>query len=142
MKYQITIKDTKYDVEILDDPRLEEVEVKVNGETFVVKTSDLSQPAGVQPAPVKAAAPVKAPTPAAAAPVATGPGTVKSPLPGTVNAIKVSTGQKVKPNDELCVIEAMKAMNVIRAQQEGVIGKIYISVGAAIAHGAPLMDIE
>ena len=143
-KYQITIKDTSYDVEILDDPRQEEVQVKVNGETFTACTKDLSAGAAVaSPAPVRKAAPAAAPASApAAAPVASGPGTVKSPLPGTVNAIKVSAGQKVKPNDELCVIEAMKAMNVIRAQREGTIGKIYVSVGQNIAHNAPLLDIE
>jgi propionyl-CoA carboxylase alpha chain len=67
---------------------------------------------------------------------------VKAPLPGTINAIKVSTGQKVKVNDELVVLEAMKAMNVLRAQRDGTIGKIYVTVGASVAHGAPLLDIE
>ena len=143
MKYQIKIKNDTYDVEILDDPRLDEVQVKVNNETFTVQTIDQSQPTNAASAPAKSAAPVKSSAAAAApAPVAAGPGTVKSPLPGTVNAIKVSTGQKVKQNDELCVIEAMKAMNVIRAQREGTIAKIYVTVGANIAYGAALMDIE
>ena len=141
MKYQITVNDTQYDVEILDDPRLEEVQVKVNNETFTVCTKDTSA-TGSTPAPVKVAAPAKTAAPAAAPAEAAGPGTLKSPLPGTINAIKVSTGQKVKVNDELCVIEAMKAMNVLRAQREGTIGKIYVTVGANVAHGAPLMEIE
>jgi len=140
MKYQIKINDTSYDVEIMDDPRQDEVQVKVNGETFMVSAEDLSSPAAVA-APVKKAAP--APVTVAAAPVASaGPGTVKSPLPGTINAIKVQVGQKVKPNDELCVLEAMKAMNVIRAQQAGTIARIHITVGAHVAYGAPLLDIE
>lgn len=142
MKYQITVNDTQYDVEILDDPRLEEVQVKVNNETFTVCTKD-NAATGSTPAPVRTAAPVKAAAaPAAAQVEAAGPGTLKSPLPGTVNAIKVNVGQKVKVNDELCVIEAMKAMNVLRAQREGTIGKIYVTVGANVAHGAPLMEIE
>jgi len=37
-QYRITIKDTTYDVEILDDPRSEEVKVKVNGEELIVAT--------------------------------------------------------------------------------------------------------
>lgn len=141
MKYQITVNDTQYDVEILDDPRLEEVQVKVNNEIFTVCTKDTAS-TGSTPAPVKVAAPVRTAAPAAAPVEAAGPGTLKSPLPGTVNAIKVTTGQKVKVNDELCVIEAMKAMNVLRAQREGTIGKIYVTVGANVAHGAPLMEIE
>lgn len=143
MKYQIKINDTSYDVEIMDDPRQDEVQVKVNGETFTVSTENLSSPATAA-APVKKAAPAPvAVASAAAAPVvSSGPGTVKSPLPGTINAIKVQVGQKVKPNDELCVLEAMKAMNVIRAQQEGTVARIHITVGAHVAHGAPLLDIE
>ncbi len=142
MKYQISIKGVEYDVEIQGDPRLDEVDVKVNGEVFTVQTTDLSQPADIAAvAPVKKAAPAAAPV-ATAAPVASGPGTVKSPLPGTINAVKVSEGQKVKQNDELCVVEAMKAMNVIRAQRDGSITKIYVTPGQNVAYGAPLMDIE
>jgi len=143
-QYRITIKDTTYDVEILDDPRLDEVQVKVNDEVFTVATEELNKTvsaAGAAPAPVVRKA---APAPAApvAAAVAAGPGTIKSPLPGVVNSIKVHAGDKVKANDEICVIEAMKAMNIIRAPQDGTVARIHVNVGAQIAHGAPLMDIE
>ncbi len=144
-QYRITIKDTTYDVEILDDPRMDEVQVKVNGEVFTVAAEDLNKTVsavGTAPAPVvRKAAPAPAPAPAAAA-VAAGPGTIKSPLPGVVNSIKVHAGDKVKANDEICVIEAMKAMNIIRAPQDGTVARIHVNVGAQIAHGAPLMDIE
>lgn len=143
-QYRITIKDTTYDVEILDDPRKDEVLVKVNGEELTVATEELNKTvsaAAAAPAPARVAAP--APAPAAATPVvAAGPGTIKSPLPGVVNSIKVQQGQKVKANDEVCVIEAMKAMNVIRAQQDGTIARIHVSQGSRVAYGAPLMDIE
>lgn len=142
-QYHITIKDSTYDVEILDDPRNDEVQVKVNGEQLTVVTEELNKttPAAVKaaPAPVRVAAPVSAP----AAPVAAaGPGTIKAPLPGVINSIKVQVGQSVKANDEVCVIEAMKAMNVIRAPQAGKVARIHVNAGARIAHGAPLMDIE
>lgn len=142
-QYRITIKDTTYDVEILDDPRMDEVQVKVNGEEYTVTTEELNKSvttAAAIPAPVvRKAAP--APVPAAAT-VSAGPGTIKSPLPGVVNSIKVHAGDKVKANDEICVIEAMKAMNIIRAPQDGTVARIHVNVGAQVAHGAPLMDIE
>lgn len=144
-QYRITIKDTTYDVEILDDPRMDEVQVKVNGEEYTVATEELNKTvttAAAIPAPVvRRAAPVPAPVPAAAT-VSAGPGTIKSPLPGVVNSIKVHAGDKVKANDEICVIEAMKAMNIIRAPQDGTVARIHVNVGAQVAHGAPLMDIE
>jgi len=145
-QYRITIKRYTYDVEILDDPRLDEVQVKVNGEEYTVTTEELNKtftPSTATPAPVvRKPAPAPAPAPAVAAAVAAGPGTIKSPLPGVVNSIKVHAGDKVKANDEICVIEAMKAMNIIRAPQDGTVARIHVNVGAQVAHGAPLMDIE
>ncbi|HNS06875.1 MAG TPA: hypothetical protein PKZ26_08625 [Anaerolineaceae bacterium] len=143
-QYKITVKDTTYDVEILDDPRNDEVLVKVNGEELTVVTEEVNKAVSAvkaaKPAPARAAAP--APKPAAAAPVAAGPGTIKSPLPGVVNSIKVRAGDKVKANDEICVIEAMKAMNIIRAPQDGTVARIHVNEGNQVAYGAPLMDIE
>ncbi len=143
-QYKITIKDTSYDVEILDDPRQAEVAVKVNGEEFKVSAEEIG---GVAPVAAKAAAtpaPAKAaPAPApAATSAAAGPGTIKAPLPGVINSLKVQAGQKVKANDEICVIEAMKAMNVIRSPRDGTVARIHVTVGARVPHGAPLMDIE
>jgi hypothetical protein len=40
-QYKITVKDSTYDVEILDDPRQAEVAVKVNGERFTVETEEI-----------------------------------------------------------------------------------------------------
>ena len=141
----ITIGDSSYDVEILGDPRQDEVLIKVNGETFIAHAEEDLQPSSVAtPASVKTtdASNVAPASVTSAQPSAIGPGTIKSPLPGVINSIKVQTGQKVKPNDELCVIEAMKAMNVIRATREGTIARIYVNVGSQVAYGAPLMDIE
>jgi biotin carboxyl carrier protein len=143
-QYRITIKNTTYDVEILDDPRKDEVMVKVNGEELTVVTEELNKTVATTnttPAPARRAAPVAAPTTSASV-AAAGPGTIKSPLPGVVNSIKVHEGQKVKANDEICVIEAMKAMNIIRAPHDGTVTRIYVNVGSQIAHGMPLMDIE
>ena len=140
--YLITISGKTYDVEVLDDPRKEDVRVRVDGEALTVNVKLMSE----QSAAIKPSAPVAANVPAAAAPdaaiAAGGSKTVKSPLPGVVNSIKVRTGQKVSPNDELCVIEAMKAMNIIRATRAGTVGKIYVTEGRNIPYGAALMDIE
>jgi len=144
--FHLVVGEKSYDIEILNDPRADEVQVKVDGNTYNVKAEDLSVdvPVVAQTARVAApvvSAPVAAPV-AASEPVAAGSNTLRAPLPGKINAVKVSPGQSVKVNDPLVVIEAMKAMNIIRAQRNGKIGKIYVSVGSHIAHGAPLLDIE
>lgn len=139
--FHLVVDEKTYDIEILNDPRSDEVQVKVDGNTYNVKAEDLSVDAPVVAQTARVAAPVVS-APMASKPIAAGSNTVRAPLPGKINAIKVSPGQSVKVNDPLVVIEAMKAMNIIRAQRSGKIGKIYVTVGGHIAHGAPLLDIE
>jgi biotin carboxyl carrier protein len=145
-RYRITIENQTFDVELLDDPRQEEVRVRVDQETFtvLVEPGDEGElPAVSAPTRDRSAASVTAP--AASAPVqpaAAGSNTVKSPLPGVVKSIAVKKGQTVAFNDELCVIEAMKAMNVIRAPRAGTIGDIHVSIGSQIPYGAPLLDLS
>lgn len=147
--FRLVVENKTYEIEILNDPRAEEVQVNVDGNNFTVKAEDLAAalPTAAQTTVTSAPVPVRtAAAPVVSAPAvdaaAAGSNTVRAPLPGKVNAIKVSTGQTVKVNDPLVVLEAMKAQNIIRAQRDGKIGKIYVTVGGHIAHGAPLLDIE
>ncbi|MBI3361389.1 MAG: acetyl-CoA carboxylase biotin carboxyl carrier protein subunit [Chloroflexi bacterium] len=124
-----------FDVEVLDDPRQPEVRVKIDGETFAVYAETVTERLSLPTvAGAETLAPA-APTPANAA------GVVKAPLPGVIKSIAVRQGQHVNPNDELLVIEAMKAMNVIRATRPGTIGKILVAEGRQIAYGAPLLEL-
>jgi biotin carboxyl carrier protein len=141
--FRLAVDDKSYEIEILNDPRAAEVQVKVDGNLINVKLEDLSIDTSVAASSAPVSAPVlTAPTAAASGPVASSSNTVAAPLPGKIHDIKVRSGQTVKANDPLVVIEAMKAMNVIRAQRDGKIGKIYVSVGGHVAYGASLLDIE
>lgn len=138
--YKITLDDQIFDVEVLDDPRKSDVQVRVNGEVFTVQAETVVQAADsndvqVQPVITGPAVPQTAGSEAVSATV------VKAPLPGVIKSVVVHTGQHVAANDELCVIEAMKAMNVIRATREGTIGQVYVVEGRQIAYGAPLLDL-
>ena len=66
--------------------------------------------------------------------------TVTAPLPGVIKSIAVRTGQQVNPNDELCVIEAMKMDNIIRATRVGTIGTVYVVEGRQVAYGETMLD--
>jgi glutaconyl-CoA decarboxylase len=142
--FRLAVADKTYEIEILSDPRAAEVQVKVDGQDFTVKTEDLSEttPMAVT-IPSKFTAPVASVSAAPAVEASQASSkTVTAPLPGKINAVKVNVGQMVNVNDPLVVIEAMKAMNIIRAQRAGKISKIYVTVGGHIAYGAPLLDIE
>jgi propionyl-CoA carboxylase alpha chain len=56
-----------------------------------------------------------------------------SPMPGLLKALAVKSGQEVKAGEELCVIEAMKMENILRAERDGTIAKLHASVGDSLA---------
>ncbi len=139
-RYKITLDDRTFDVQVLDDPRKEQVRVEVDGESFVV---------GVESVPVAEAVIAQKAPPAIAPPVAALPtvpagaaasNVVAAPLPGVIKSIIVRPGQQVAPNDELVVIEAMKMDNVIRATRAGVIATIHVTEGRQVAYGETLLD--
>jgi propionyl-CoA carboxylase alpha chain len=62
------------------------------------------------------------------------------PMPGLVKAIHVAPGQDVKAGDALCVVEAMKMENVLRAEREGVVKSIKAKPGDSLAVDAVIME--
>ena len=82
------------------------------------------------------------PQPAASAAVIT------SPLVGTFYAAAspeappfVSAGSKVKAVDVLCIVEAMKVMNEIKAERAGVITKVLVKNGDPVEYEQALFEI-
>jgi glutaconyl-CoA decarboxylase len=92
-------------------------------------------------------APEAAPPPAAA-PVAVAPAIseaaepVIAPLPGKVLSVAVKAGNQVRRGDELCVIEAMKMGNSIRAQRDGTVRQVLVAPGQTVAFGASLLVLD
>jgi propionyl-CoA carboxylase alpha chain len=62
------------------------------------------------------------------------------PMPGLVKAISVKEGQDVKAGEPLCVVEAMKMENVLRAERDVKISKIVAKEGDSLAVDAPIME--
>ena len=54
----------------------------------------------------------------------------------------VEAGDLVKKGDVLCIIEAMKVMNEIKAKTDGLIKEIKVEDGAAVEFGKPLFVVE
>mgnify|MGYP000042570575 CR=1 FL=1 len=135
-RYQITLNDRTFDVRLLSDPRQEQVQVEIDGQTFTVGVR-VVPPAGPLTAPTSDSAPPALRPTEAVLPAA---GTLTAPLPGTVKSVAVRPGQAVARGDELLVIEAMKMDNLIRAPQEGIIADVYVAPGQRIAHGEPLLS--
>ena len=140
-------------MDALASKKLGEVAIELEGVKIKIKAA--------APAPVIAAAPSAAAAPAAsAAPAAaeteTAPaddlpaGTqVKSPLVGTFYSAPspdeppfVLVGQEVKEGDTLCIIEAMKVMNEIKAPCSGKVVRIMVQPGDMVEYNQLLCIIE
>ncbi len=75
--------------------------------------------------------------------------TVTAPIVGTFYRASspeaepfVSAGSIVKKGQVLCIIEAMKLMNEIEAEAEGVIRRVLVENGQPVEYGEPLFLIE
>ena len=75
--------------------------------------------------------------------------TVTSPIVGTFFRAPspeadpfVETGSKVKKGQVLCIVEAMKLMNEIESEVDGVVIKILVDNGQPVEYGEPLFLIE
>jgi acetyl-CoA carboxylase biotin carboxyl carrier protein len=63
-----------------------------------------------------------------------------APAPAEPNFIKV--GDRVKAGDVVCIIEAMKLMNEIKADVEGVVSAILIENEDGVEHGQKIVAID
>ncbi len=68
--------------------------------------------------------------------------TVIAPIPGVIVEITVNIDDSVTYGQELCVLEAMKMKNSIRANRDGLIKKILISVGDHVRQSQVLMEFD
>lgn len=104
------------------------------------QTAQVSTPVSVAPASV--AAPVAAPQAPVAAPAAPAGGTpVPSPMMGIVFKLKVKVGDKVKMNQEIAVLEAMKMENSVVCPCDGTVASIEVKEQDSVSEGQVLMTI-
>ena len=103
--------------------------------------------------PAPAPAPVAAPAPAAAPAAAPAPAdagkAINAPIVGVFYAAPspdsepyVSVGKRVKKGDVVCIIEAMKCMNEIQAEEDGEITAVLANNGELVEYGQPLFAIK
>jgi biotin carboxyl carrier protein len=78
----------------------------------------------------------KAPT------VVAGEGAVTAIMPGKIIRVLVAEGDEVVEGDVVCILEAMKMENELKAPQAGVVRKLYVQRGQDVETGAVLAEIE
>src|SRR5262245_61229434 len=129
---------------------LERQEFKIRlkrGGLVVAAPDEITVPALIS---AGSAASANATVPAAAAAPATANGLeIKAPMIGTFyrapspeSANYVEVGAEVNPDTVVCIIEAMKVMNEIKAEMRGVITEIVVDNAKPVEFGQPLFKVR
>ena len=138
-------------IRLIQSSDITEIEVTEGDHTVrVSRQGTVATVAAPVAQPVMAPAPVAAPA-AAAAPAEEGAADeniVASPMVGTFYLAPspdtdnfVSEGSKVKKGDTICIIEAMKLMNEIEAEYDGVVESILLNNASPVEYGQGLFVI-
>ena len=117
--------------------------IEVNGVAYTV---ELEEEKVAKPVVKRVAASNDAPIaakPAAAKPAAAAAGeyVIASPLPGVVKEFFVKEGQQVKASDVVCILEAMKMGNEIKAGKDGTVKSINVAKEDSVLEGDTIMVI-
>ena len=166
-KVRVRIDERWHDVEVGDldgnpiSVVVDGVRVEVDTQLIVrslgVPTPDASQ-TRPEPRQAKASAPSPPPKPtsvarpaqqpkleeAAASPART-PSAIKafrSPMPGVIVSVAVSEGDQVVTGDEVCVLEAMKMQQVLRADWTGIVKAVHVRAGQQVLDGDAIVDLQ
>jgi biotin carboxyl carrier protein len=67
---------------------------------------------------------------------------VKAPMPGKVIKVNVSENEKVRKNQTLAIVEAMKMENEIKSSIDGTVKKIFAADGDLVDSENPLIELE
>lgn len=69
-------------------------------------------------------------------------GVIRSQMPGIVREVRVRPGDAVVRGQALCILEAMKMQNEIRAEGDGTVAEVHAVAGTAVAKGDPLVTLS
>ena len=146
----MNIKEIKEMIQLMNENSLTELELEKDGLKIRLKknASGVIEPSIIQEA--SPTAPAKAVVEPKEAPKAPAPKTyIKSPMVGTFYASPapdaapfVQVGSEVQVGQVICIIEAMKLMNEIKAEVRGKISEILLNNGDPVEFGQPLFSLE
>ncbi len=150
------IRKVKKLIELLEESGIDELEIHEGEESVRISRYSQNAPAAA-PIMYPAAAPQMVAPVAAEAPIATASPVqnepaghqVKSPMVGTYysasspsSPVFVEKGQQVKEGDVLCIVEAMKMMNQIKADKSGTVEAILVENGQPVEFDQPMFIIS
>jgi acetyl-CoA carboxylase biotin carboxyl carrier protein len=141
-------------IDLVQESGIAELEITEGEEKVRINRVGIPGHPGMMAMPQTATSMAPAPVAmAVAAPVAEVPAepeghVVKSPMVGTFYRSSapgakpfVEIGQTINAGETLCIIEAMKLLNEIEADQSGIVKKVMVENGQPVEYGQPLFII-
>ncbi len=143
-------------VDLVSESNISELEItEAEGKVRIVKQTA----AAAAPVQYVTAAAMPAPAPTATAPAGAAPAAeaaapssakqIKSPMVGTFYRASapgakpfVEVGDTVKSGQPVCIVEAMKILNEIEAELDGVVKRVLVENGQPVEYGQPLFELE
>ncbi len=139
MNIRVKVGDQYFDVKV-GDLSSRPVMAEVDGEMFEIWPEENgAAPVEIVKVPIETAAQESAMAPKPVSANCDDARVVLAPIPGVIISISVKIGDTVKPGQELCMLEAMKMKNPIRAVRHGKIEDIIVNVGDHVKHGQLLL---
>jgi oxaloacetate decarboxylase alpha subunit len=133
-------------VRIVQESGIGELTIEEDGMRVAVRKTTDAEPAAALTAPLAQAEPGPAPAPRAPS---NGLVRIESPMVGTFYRASqpgapsfVEEGDAVATGQTLCILEAMKLMNEVKAEVEGIIRKIHVGNAEPVEFGQLLFEVE
>jgi biotin carboxyl carrier protein len=117
------VNGTSYEVELQGD------QATVNGIAYALQVQEKERPGAEAPPRVGRAAVEEA-------------GAVTAIMPGKIIRVLVKEGDEVQEGDVVCVLEAMKMENELRASKSGVVREVTVEPGSDVEMGEVLVMVE
>ena len=142
-RLKVKVKDRWYTVEV-ENLEANPVRALVDGEPVDVDVDSL-QAEAVTDVPKPAPEQEAAQTPIPQATITRPPAPIRmfrSPMPGGIISISVKVGDQVVTGDEICVLEAMKMRQSLRADWSGIVKVIHVIPGQQVQDGELIAELE
>jgi len=141
-------------IDLVQESGIAELEVTEGEEKVRIRSGSVAEVSAVTPPGLAATQPMPVIAPAGAAAEPTPPAepaghVVKSPMVGTFYRAGspgakpfAEVGDEVKAGQTICIVEAMKLMNEIECDKDGIVKSILVENGQPVEYGEPLFVIE
>jgi acetyl-CoA carboxylase biotin carboxyl carrier protein len=135
-------------IDLMNANDLQEVEVQEEGKSIRHRKTEAKEVVAIPAPPAAAVRPAEVASPEIR-PSEDGMVRIPSPMVGTFYRAPnpdadpfVEVGDQIQADTVVCIIEAMKVMNEIRAEVEGALQEILVANGEAVEYGQPLFVVK